>query len=338
MKTFIRASEVWVPSTDRTMLEFGGGLYGDATRFAAISREPLLRPRRGPARPGLGAGAADRPQGLRGLVLPAHRGGARRGHDLRHRRADLRRRLPDRGARDLLRRRRGPCRRDRALAQRPGRVARHDARRRLLRHAPPTPSSSSRAAPASAAATACRGWPGSRACRCSSRTSASRRGFLRADSAQSRSASTAASRCRARCRGERATTCSPSCRRSARRSRAASRSGSPTPARERLQPRRRLLRSGRRARRRRRAPRPRPRPGDDRQGLPDRRAGGERQRRLRAGRLRRRAPPSSASSRCSAMPVIRARAGSSPRSPPGTSDGRLAPCTAQPISTCMLRS
>ena len=38
-KTFIRASEVWVPSNDRTMLEFGGGLYGSATRFAAISRQ-----------------------------------------------------------------------------------------------------------------------------------------------------------------------------------------------------------------------------------------------------------------------------------------------------------
>jgi len=38
MKTFIRACEVWVPSNDRTMLEFGGGLYGEATRFAAISK------------------------------------------------------------------------------------------------------------------------------------------------------------------------------------------------------------------------------------------------------------------------------------------------------------
>jgi len=38
MKTFIRASEVWVPSTDRTMLEWGGGLYRDAPRFAAISK------------------------------------------------------------------------------------------------------------------------------------------------------------------------------------------------------------------------------------------------------------------------------------------------------------
>ena len=39
MKTFIRASEVWVPSADRTMLEFGGGLYGKATHLAAISRQ-----------------------------------------------------------------------------------------------------------------------------------------------------------------------------------------------------------------------------------------------------------------------------------------------------------
>jgi len=38
VNTFIRASEVWVPSADRTMLEFGGGLYGKATRFGALSR------------------------------------------------------------------------------------------------------------------------------------------------------------------------------------------------------------------------------------------------------------------------------------------------------------
>lgn len=37
-KTFIRAVEVWVPSSDRSILEFGGGLYGKATRFAAISK------------------------------------------------------------------------------------------------------------------------------------------------------------------------------------------------------------------------------------------------------------------------------------------------------------
>ena len=38
MKTFIRAIEVWVPGVDRSVLEFGGGLYGQATRFAALSR------------------------------------------------------------------------------------------------------------------------------------------------------------------------------------------------------------------------------------------------------------------------------------------------------------
>ena len=38
MKTFIRAIEYWVPSNDRSILEFGGGLYGGATRFAAVSR------------------------------------------------------------------------------------------------------------------------------------------------------------------------------------------------------------------------------------------------------------------------------------------------------------
>ena len=39
MTTFIRALEYWVPSNDRSMLEFGGGHYGAATRFASISRE-----------------------------------------------------------------------------------------------------------------------------------------------------------------------------------------------------------------------------------------------------------------------------------------------------------
>lgn len=37
-RTFIRAVEVWVPGVERTVLEFGGGIYGDAHRFAAISR------------------------------------------------------------------------------------------------------------------------------------------------------------------------------------------------------------------------------------------------------------------------------------------------------------
>ena len=39
MNTFIRAIETWVPSNDRSILEFGSGMYGKATRFAAISRE-----------------------------------------------------------------------------------------------------------------------------------------------------------------------------------------------------------------------------------------------------------------------------------------------------------
>ena len=37
-KTFIRVAEVWVPDRERTLLEFGGGLYGGARRFGAISR------------------------------------------------------------------------------------------------------------------------------------------------------------------------------------------------------------------------------------------------------------------------------------------------------------
>ncbi len=38
MTTFIKAAEFWVPSRDRSFLEYGGGLYGTATRFGAISR------------------------------------------------------------------------------------------------------------------------------------------------------------------------------------------------------------------------------------------------------------------------------------------------------------
>ena len=37
MKTFIRVIEYWVPTEDGSLLEFGGGLFGEATRFAAIS-------------------------------------------------------------------------------------------------------------------------------------------------------------------------------------------------------------------------------------------------------------------------------------------------------------
>ena len=37
MKTFIQVSEIWVPSKDRTMLEFHGGLYGPHAGFRAAS-------------------------------------------------------------------------------------------------------------------------------------------------------------------------------------------------------------------------------------------------------------------------------------------------------------
>lgn len=37
-RTFIRVVEYWVPSEDGHTLEFGGGLFGTAKRFAAISR------------------------------------------------------------------------------------------------------------------------------------------------------------------------------------------------------------------------------------------------------------------------------------------------------------
>ncbi|SEB20210.1 GAF domain-containing protein [Variovorax sp. YR216] len=37
--TFIKAAELWIPSHDGSLLEFGGGAFGTARRFAAISRE-----------------------------------------------------------------------------------------------------------------------------------------------------------------------------------------------------------------------------------------------------------------------------------------------------------
>lgn len=37
MKTFIRVCEIWVPSRDRTLLEFQGGLYGPLKRFRLAS-------------------------------------------------------------------------------------------------------------------------------------------------------------------------------------------------------------------------------------------------------------------------------------------------------------
>lgn len=38
MKHLIRAAEVWVPDREGQLLEFGGGLYGEATAFAIASR------------------------------------------------------------------------------------------------------------------------------------------------------------------------------------------------------------------------------------------------------------------------------------------------------------
>ena len=38
LKTFIRATEIWLPSSDGLLLEFGGGLFAGAAHFAAISR------------------------------------------------------------------------------------------------------------------------------------------------------------------------------------------------------------------------------------------------------------------------------------------------------------
>ncbi len=37
-QTFIRAVELWVPDADHSLLDYGGGWYGDAKRFASISR------------------------------------------------------------------------------------------------------------------------------------------------------------------------------------------------------------------------------------------------------------------------------------------------------------
>jgi hypothetical protein len=38
MNTFIRVAELWVPDAEGYLLEFGGGLYGNAPEFGAISR------------------------------------------------------------------------------------------------------------------------------------------------------------------------------------------------------------------------------------------------------------------------------------------------------------
>lgn len=38
-KTFIPAIEYWLPSADGSLLEFGGGLFGEAKRFEAVTRD-----------------------------------------------------------------------------------------------------------------------------------------------------------------------------------------------------------------------------------------------------------------------------------------------------------
>jgi hypothetical protein len=39
MKTFVRVAEIWVPDSDGYLLEFGGGIYGNAPEFGAASRK-----------------------------------------------------------------------------------------------------------------------------------------------------------------------------------------------------------------------------------------------------------------------------------------------------------
>jgi hypothetical protein len=69
-KTFIRAIECWVPGTDRTLLEFGGGLYGNAPRFGALSRQMVFG--RGEGLPGA-AWQAGHPIVLKDLAHPSFR-------------------------------------------------------------------------------------------------------------------------------------------------------------------------------------------------------------------------------------------------------------------------
>jgi len=69
-RTFMRAVEYWVPGRDRTTLEFGGGLYGAATRFAAVSRQMVFG--RGEGLPGH-AWEAGHPVVLKDLQHPMFR-------------------------------------------------------------------------------------------------------------------------------------------------------------------------------------------------------------------------------------------------------------------------
>jgi hypothetical protein len=68
--TFIRAVEVWLPGSDRQLLEFGGGLYAGAPRFGAQSRQMVFG--RGEGLPGA-AWEAGHPIVLRDLAQPVFR-------------------------------------------------------------------------------------------------------------------------------------------------------------------------------------------------------------------------------------------------------------------------
>lgn len=70
MKTFIRAVECWMPGVDRSLLEFGGGLYGEARHLAQSSRGRCFG--YGEGLPGQ-AWAAARPIVLKDLASPVFR-------------------------------------------------------------------------------------------------------------------------------------------------------------------------------------------------------------------------------------------------------------------------
>lgn len=73
-KTFIRAVEYWVPSADGDLLEFGGGLFGDAQRLEAATRNLCFG--KGEGLPGQ-AWEAGHPLMLKSLQAPGfHRAAA----------------------------------------------------------------------------------------------------------------------------------------------------------------------------------------------------------------------------------------------------------------------
>src|SRR5712691_6703552 len=43
MKTFVRVAEIWVPTKDRTQLQFLDGLYGPLKGFRAVSEQMRFR-------------------------------------------------------------------------------------------------------------------------------------------------------------------------------------------------------------------------------------------------------------------------------------------------------